>query len=335
MSEFLKPEQIPELLNGFQSKKILLLAHLRPDGDAAGSLCAVLLLLRRRGFRADAVISAPDIPDSCRGFLPREGLKAEMEINPADYGLFIILDSSRRDRISASFAASGEKLPAPMLVIDHHPDNPGYGEWNCIVPEAAATSEIIAETAFQADWMIPPEAATLLLLGILTDSGSFRFANTTSRTLRTASRLMDAGGKYFQVMNACYFSKPENLARFEADLLCNHVKKACGGKFIYTFFLPELLEKYQIELRNTEQVIEILRAISGPVIAAAIRIESGGFKCSLRSKDPRYSVGRIARTIGGGGHELAAGCTIHADSFQEAEQILLEHVEKELYEIPS
>lgn len=330
MSEILKPEQIPELLNRFLSKKILVLAHLRPDGDAAGSLCAMMLLLRKKGFAAEAVITGSEIPDSCKAFLPSEGLKAESETDPADYGLFIALDSSRRDRISASFAASGEKLSAPMLVIDHHPDNPCYGDWNCIVPDAAATSEIVAEIAFRDNWTMPKEAATLLLLGILTDSGSFRFSNTTARTLRTASKLMEAGGEYFRVMDACYFSKPENMARFEADLLCNHLRKAFGGKLIYTFFQPELLEKYQIELRNTEQVIEILRAIAGPVIAATIRIEAGGFKCSLRSKDRRYSVGRIARAIGGGGHEMAAGCTINAGSFEEAERILLETVEKEL-----
>jgi len=330
MNEILTPEQIPELLKRFRSRKILLTAHVRPDGDAIGSLCAAMLLLREQGFQAEAVVTASDIPDSCKEFLPKEGLKAEAETDPADYGLFIALDSSRRDRISASFAASGEPLPAPLLVIDHHADNPCYGEWNCIVPDAAATSEIIAGTAFSAGWMVSPATATLLLLGLLTDTGSFRFANTKANTLRAASRLMEAGGAYSKVMDACFFSKPENMARFEADLLCNHLKKAIGGKFIYTYLLPELLEKYRIELRNTEQVIDILRAIAGPVIAATIRIEADGFKCSLRSKDRRYSVGRIGRALGGGGHEMAAGCTIHADSFDEAAQILLEQVEKEL-----
>ena len=330
MNEILTPEQIPELLKRFRSRKILLTAHVRPDGDAIGSLCAAMLLLREQGFQAEAVVTASDIPDSCKEFLPKEGLKAEAETDPADYGLFIALDSSRRDRISASFAASGEPLPAPLLSIDHHADNPGYGEWNCIVPDAAASSEIIAGTAFSAGWKVSPAAATLLLLGLLTDTGSFRFANTKANTLRAASRLMEAGGAYSKVMDACFFSKPENMARFEADLLCNHLKKALDGRFIYTCLLPELLEKYRIELRNTEQVIDILRAIAGPVIAATIRIEADGFKCSLRSKDCRYSVGRIGRALGGGGHEMAAGCTIHAGSFDEAAQILLEQVEKEL-----
>lgn len=334
MSEQLKAEQIPELLARFRSGRILLLAHVRPDGDALGSLCGTLLLLRSRGFNVEAVL-AETFPDYYRDFLDLDGLKKETEIDPADYGLFIVLDSSRRDRIAGAFAASGEKLPAPMLVIDHHPDNPRYGEWNCIVPEAAAASEIIAATALAAHWEIPAAAATHLLLGILTDTGSFRFANTTPQTLQTAAQLMAAGGEYFRIIDACYFSKPESMARFEAELLCSHLKKAFGGRFIYTFLAPELLEKYQIELRNTEQVIEILRAISGPAVACTIRTEPDGFKCSLRSKNPRCSVGRIARAIGGGGHEMAAGCTIHAASLDEAEKILLEQVEKELNEIPS
>ena len=146
---------------------------------------------------------------------------------------------------------------------------------------------------------------------------------------------MEAGGEYDRVIGACYFSKPENMARFEADLLCNHLKKACSGRFIYTFLAPELLEKYQIELRNTEQVIEVLREIAGPIISATIRLEADGFKCSLRSKDQLFSVGRIARAVGGGGHEMAAGCTIAVSSLAEAERILLEHVEKELNEKPS
>ena len=105
--------------------------------------------------------------------------------------------------------------------------------------------------------------------------------------------------------------------------------------FLYAFMSPELLNKYRIDLRNTEQVIEVLRAINGPTVVATVRVEPGGFKCSLRSKDPRDSVGRIARGIGGGGHELAAGCTIAFPSFGEAEQILLQYVEKELNEKPS
>ena len=334
MSELVTLDRIPGLLEKFRSGRILLAAHVRPDGDALGSLCGLTELLRRQGFHAETVLPQ-DVPDYYLDFLPREGMPEETAVHPEDYALVIALDSSRRDRVSTPWIASGTKLSVPLLVIDHHVDNPLYGDWNCIVPSAAATSEIIAELSRTAKWEMTSAAATHLLIGILTDSGAFRFTNTSPQTLRTAADLMAAGGEYNRIMTACYFSKPENMALFEADLLCNHLKKACGGRFIYAYLAPELLEKYQIELRNTEQVIDILRAISGPVIAATIRQESGGFKCSLRSKDKHYPVGRIARAIGGGGHEMAAGCTISVSTCEQAEQILLEHVEKELNEIPS
>ncbi|MBO4632545.1 MAG: bifunctional oligoribonuclease/PAP phosphatase NrnA [Lentisphaeria bacterium] len=334
MSKTLTSDRIPELLHRFQSGRILLATHLRPDGDALGSLCGMMLLLQRQGFQADALLPE-SVPDYYQEFLPEKGLLKETEVRLSDYALILVLDAARRDRVAAAMIASGEQLPIPLLVVDHHPDNPQFGDWNCIVPQAAADSEIIADMALKAKWEITPAAATHLLIGILTDSGSFRFTNTTPQTLRTAANLMEAGGEYQRIMNACYFSKPENMARFEADLLCNHLKKACGGRFIYAYLAPELLDRYGIELRNTEQTIEILRAVSGPAIAATIRKEPDGFKCSLRSKDPRYSVGRIARSIGGGGHEMAAGCTIPVPAFEQAEQILLEYVEKEINENPS
>lgn len=334
MSEPVTVAQIPGLLERFRNGRILLVTHLRPDGDALGSLCGMLGLLRDCGFVADAVLPE-SVPDYYREFLPADGLLSESEVRLPDYGLIIVLDASRRDRASASWIASGEPLPMPLLVLDHHPDNPLYGDWNCIVPDAAATAEVIALLASEAGWRLSPAAATHLLIGILTDSGSFRFRNTSPRALRTAAGLMEAGGDYDRVINACYFAKPENLARFEADLLCNHLRKAFGGRFLYAFMAPELLAKYQIDLRNTEQVIEVLRAIAGPTVVATVRVESGGFKCSLRSKNPHCSVGRIARAVGGGGHELAAGCTIAAETFAEAEPILLQHVEKELNENPS
>ena len=334
MSGLLCLDRVPGLLRQFQSGRILVLTHVRPDGDALGSLCGLLELLRGEGFQADAVLPE-SVPDYYLEFLPEEGLLAEGAVDLSRYSLILALDAARRDRVAFVRIAEDENNSVPLLVIDHHADNPLYGEWNCVVPAAAATSEIVAELAAAAGWKMTPAAATHLLIGILTDSGTFRFTNTTPQTLRIASGLMEAGGEYGRIMNACYFSKPENLARFEADLLCNHLKKGCGGKFVYAYLSPELLEKYRIELRNTEQVIEILRAISGPVIAATVRRESGSFKCSLRSKDRRCSVGRIARAIGGGGHEMAAGCTITVPAFEQAEQILLANVEKEINENPS
>lgn len=333
MSASLSLEETAQYLTGLKGKgKILLAAHVRPDGDALGSVFGLLTVLRENGFDAET-ISPENIPDYFREFVPETGMVAQPSADDLKkYILFIPLDSARRDRVAAVFFAEGNAFPIETLNIDHHPDNPLFGDRNVIVSNAGATAEIVTNLARTAGWKISAKAATLLLIGILTDTGGFRFRNTSPGTLRTASYLMEAGGEYDHVINACFFSKPEGMARFEADLLCNHLKRAFDGRFLYVYFEPEVLSHYGIELRNTEQVIEILRAIAGPVIVATIRKEQGGFKCSLRSKDTKYSVGRVARNIGGGGHELAAGCSIKTDSLDEAVQILLSNVEKELNE---
>ncbi|OQA88940.1 MAG: Bifunctional oligoribonuclease and PAP phosphatase NrnA [Lentisphaerae bacterium ADurb.Bin242] len=329
----LSTQELAAFLQGFRSdRKILLATHVRPDGDALGSLCGLLLILLENGFDAAALLPG-SVPDYYRPLLPEKGLitaepsAEELQI----YALMIVLDSATRDRVSADFFKKPGPLPQ-SIGIDHHPDNSGYCDLNHLVPAASATAEILYALADAARWKIGGEAATHLLIGILTDTGAFRFTNTSARTLRAAAALMDAGGDYTRIMNTCFFSKSENMALFEAELLCTGMKKACGGKFMYAYFTPELLAKYKIELRNTEQVIEILRSISGPVIVGVIRLENGGFKCSLRSKEKHYSVGRIARSLGGGGHEMASGCTITASSVEEAEAILVNHVEMELNE---
>ena len=116
------------------------------------------------------------------------------------------------------------------------------------------------------------------------------------------------------IIRNCFLSKQENMARFEADRLCNHLKKAFGGRFAWFYLDPALLEKYGVDLRNTEQVIEALRAIDGVVVAAVIRREKEGFKVSLRSKSRHVSVGRIARRLNGGadaGDAGAENCNIN------------------------
>lgn len=327
-------EQTAEYLHSFCGKgKILVTAHERPDGDALGSVCGFLTLLRENGF--DACGIQPDsMPDYFHEFLEKDLFVPEPgDDELKEYALFIVLDSARKERVCAGFY-SGERVqfPFPVLNIDHHIDNSAYADNDLIVPAAASTTEIVANLAATCRWKMSGKAATYLLIGLLTDTGGLRFRNTSPAALRCAADLEEAGGAYDQVINACFFSKPENMARFEADLICNHLCKAFDGRFFYAYLSPELLQTYKIELRNTEQVIENLRAISGPSIVATIRKEGGAFKCSLRSKDPRYSVGQVARNIGGGGHELAAGCTIRVSELEDALAILLKFVEKELNE---
>ena len=310
--------------------RILLMTHERPDGDAIGSLCGMYFILRENGFFVDALIPGA-VPDMYQDFVPSGLITSITTLGVECYSLLITLDTSTRIRISAP-CIKEDGIPIPCLNIDHHPDNERYGEACYIVPTASSTAEIVLAIAREANLMISPVSATLLLLGITTDSGCFRFDNTTPEALRGAARLLELGADRAHIIRNCFLSKPENMARLEADLLCNHLKKAFGGQFAWFYLDPALLEKYGVDLRNTEQLIEALRAIDGVVIAAVIRKEKEKFKVSLRSKSKRISVGRIARRLNGGGHEMAAGCQIDVPTIAEAEEILANNVENELNE---
>ena len=141
---------------------------------------------------------------------------------------------------------------------------------------------------------------------------------------------MELGADHKRIIVSIFSSRPERFVRLEAEFALNRLKTAFGGKFAWMYLDPEVLAKYGVEMRETDSLIEIPRNIDGVEIAATLRPEKDGWKASLRAKREPYSAGRIARALGGGGHEMAAGCTITAPTMEEAEKILLQYVETEL-----
>ena len=317
-SEFLS------ILRSVGSGPILIATHERPDGDAIASLGAAVSILRENGFQATAILPDP-APDGYAEFLPEnvvvsaEGMEAS---------LFIAVDCSTRKRVAAGGYPIGNC--GEILNIDHHPDNEQFGTLPILNSAACSASQIVYTLFRDNGFHISPENATRLLLGVITDSGCFRFDNTSADALRTAAELMELGADYHRIILATYCSKPENMVRLEAELVTHHLKTAFGGRFAWMVLDRELLERFGVEIRNTETLIEIPRNIAGVEFAATLRPENGGFKLSLRSKNPPYSAGRIARALNGGGHEMAAGGFIPVSSVEEAEAILVKHVETEL-----
>ncbi len=309
---------------------ILIVTHERPDGDAIGSASGLWTLLTENGFPA-TILLPDDAPDAYKMFLPADAvLTAEKDFNR--FALAVSVDSSTPQRTGLGKGKNTAMITIPFAALDHHPDHVEFAQCTYVDPAACSASEIIYELALAADWKISPAAATRLLLGVVTDTGGFRFDNTTPRAHRAAAALMEHGADQHLVMERAYFSKPFNMAQFEAELFCNWLRTALDGKFAWFMITPELLKKYNIDIRNTENLIEMIRSIEGVTVAALIKPCSmpGFFKVSLRSKDPAVSVGRIARLLNGGGHEMAAGGTLTAQTPEEAEEILLKHVEKEI-----
>ena len=319
------PQAFQNALEGAKNRGnglILIAAHCRPDGDAVSSVCSAAAILRDAGYNAVGILPEP-VPDSCLPFLPEEYIIRSSEgLSPE---LFIIVDCSNPERI----AADGFEPSCPVINIDHHPDNSQKADLSLVRPECCAAAEALFRLFTDCGFKITPENATRLLLGILTDSGCFRFDNTSPEALEAAAALIRLGANRSRIVLEAFSNRDPGLVRLEADLLNNHLKTAFDGRAAWFVLTPDLLQKYGVEVRNTETLIDSVRNIRGVEIAALLRDEPDGYKLSLRSKNARYSVGRIARRLNGGGHEMAAGGYIYAANAEEAGEILTKQIQME------
>ena len=305
----------------------LLFTHVRPDGDALGSSFGLRDALRASGKWADVVIPY-DMPDRYRKFFNG----AVTGVSPEEakrYDRIIILDCATPERIeSGNFDFSGCCIP--ILNLDHHRGNTtcSIAGVSHVDPEASSTCQLAFELAQECGLNITKEAATSFLIGMMTDTGNFRFANTSGDTLRSAAKLLDAGAELESAVNTIYFSKSMRQRNFETDLVSNALKFVSNGRIAYAYITDQMLEKHNFSLKEDEGIIDILREIDSVVFAVLIHRKDGAFKLSMRSKDRRYPVGPVAREYGGGGHDLAAGATIEADDIDGVLDKIIPRLEK-------
>lgn len=301
------------------SKRPLLATHLKADGDAIGSTLGLALFLRSLG-KTPTVLFPEGIPELYR-IAPAEFV-TEVGNSWDDFDLVILLDCAIDKR--AGFGIAGgvpAEVSGKLQVIDHHPDNPSYGRWNCIAP-MAATAELVLALCECSGNAVPAAAADWLLTGIVTDTGGFRFDNTGAETFRSAAELLDRGASLNKVMNRVFFNKPYRQQLFEAELVSSCFHWASNGRMGWASITPELLAKYDFSLSNAEGVIDQLRCIAGAEVVAIISLRDQGCRVSLRSKNPAVPVAELAHKYHGGGHAMAAGMTIATQDFAAVEALL-------------
>ncbi len=298
------------------AENILLATHLKPDGDAIGSTLGLAEFLKSINKKVSVVL--PDgIPDLYK--LQNYNFLKALPDDHAAFDLFILLDTAVPAR--AGFTANGyvpECIKDRLQLIDHHPDNPLYGHWNCVI-QRAATAEIVFELCESFSCRIPESCADFLLMGLLTDTGGFRFDNTNPAALRSGAKLLELGAHLNKVVNQIYFNKPYKQQLFEAELLEKYLHWTCNNKVAWAVVTPELIAKYNFDQRNSEGVIDILRAISGTEVVAIISRRSGkSCRISMRSKNLRRPVIDLAHKFNGGGHAMAAGMSVDFETLEEA-----------------
>ena len=310
-----------------EGNDFLLLTHVNPDGDAIGTTLGLAHILKDNGKRVTAYLHST-LPEAYETFAGN--IQTIIGDLPPlhSFATIVCLDFSSPNRFG--------DLPfheLPSINIDHHVDNQNFCKDNFVFPAAAATAEIIFHAARGVrHWRISPNAATLLLLGLIMDTGRFQFHNTTPAALRAAAELIELGANHAEIITAMFLSKPLNMAKMEAEIICDHLKTAHNGRFAWFHLQDDTISQFKVNPNETEHLIDRIREIKGFEIVAIIRDteEKGKFRVSLRSRNPNTPVGPVARRLGGGGHDLAAGCSINAETIETAEQKLLAEIAQAL-----
>jgi phosphoesterase RecJ-like protein len=289
-----------------ENQTFVVMSHLRPDGDAIGSVIALALALKGAG--KEVTVWNHDGPMEKLRFLPGSDLIAKPPATPQDFDVALVLDTSTQPRLGDSLAAVRKaKL---WINLDHHISNTGFGDLVYIDVPAPATGQIVFELIRAAGYPLTPAIADNLWAAIATDTGSFQYSNTSARTFEIGAELIAAGVDVGKISEQLFQTHPRRRLELLRALL-NTMQFTCDGRAA-SFSLP-LATAAQIGAgpEDTEGLIDTLRSTEGVLVAAFFEeLEGGRVRVSMRSKDPRYDVCKICAQFGGGGHILASGARI-------------------------
>ena len=289
-----------------EADEVALATHVNPDGDALGSLMAATLGLQQLGKKTHATWGTRGltVPYSYT-FLPGIGSVVDPDDLP-DVDTVLALDCGAADRLGE--LEKYAKGAANLINVDHHPGNENFGTHNLVVTTASSTAEIVARLLQDLGVDIDQSIATCLYTGIVTDTGRFQYSNSSPDTLRLAADLLEFGVDAQAVAHEVFESSPFNFLKLTGRVLDRAVLIE-EESFVYSWFTRADLAETGVSIDETEKLIDLVRQTRAATVAALFKEnEDGRFRVSLRSKGPA-SVGHVARALGGGGHELAAGFT--------------------------
>ncbi len=308
------PRQLLEAL-GRPRRETLMLGHVHPDGDVLGTLLGLGMALERAGWAV--VMAGPHPIPEALAFLPGAERWQVWTKAPRAFDTIILTDCPNHARTEGLL--EGARGPdSAVLNVDHHPDNRRYGTLNWLDPSAAATGEMVFDLIRALGCPITPAIAINLFTAIHTDTGSFRYSNTTPRTFRIAGELTALGAEPALVSDWLYQRRPQDALTTLGDVL-RRVRVSPDGRVAWLTLPRDLASDAFVA---AEDLVTYPRSIGGVKVALLLREEGPGrVKASLRGKGD-VPVNRIAHRFGGGGHENAAGCTV-SGTLDEAERQLL------------
>jgi phosphoesterase RecJ-like protein len=298
--------------------RVAAICHENPDGDTVGGAIAVALIAERLGTPA-TVVSADGVP-AVFDFLPLSG--DVRTAPPPDADLAVICDAATLERVGSVARDHADWFATtPVVNIDHHVTNNGFGRLNIVDAAAAATCEVIAELLPHLGVQADREIATALMTGIVRDSHGFAAPATRPRTLHLAADLLEAGARLSEIHRRILAEMPYATMALWGRLLSASRAEA-DGRIVYTTLMPSMLEETGTAQEDADGLAEFLANTRDAAITILFR-ELGPTQTRVSFRvNPPVDATALAAPFGGGGHVARSGCTVHGPASEAVPRVL-------------
>lgn len=297
--------------------RFLLLTHVHPDGDALGSVLGMAWVLKHLG--KEVVVAHEEPMPERFSYLPGIGEVRSVDEVTDVFPAAVSVDCADLRRLGKA----AEKLTAEtrLLNVDHHVTNDRFGTENLVDPYASASCQIVSELAKHLGVPLAGETAICLYTGLFTDTGGFRYSNTSSAVLRLAAEMIDGGLDPYPIALQAVETVTEKQLRLLVAAL-DGLRTAAKGKIAYLAVTRQMMEETGTGVEDTQELVNYARNLAGVEVGVMFREERDNeIKVSLRAKQ-EVNVSQIAAQFGGGGHPRAAGCTVPGPLDKAIRQVL-------------
>lgn len=289
----------------------LIITHMRPDGDTLGSAAGLCSALREAGKTAHVLYNN----QTTKRYAPYMHNYWSEDFSPD----FVISTDIATEALFPSNA--GMYKGRVDLAIDHHPSNSEFAKHTLLDASCASCGELVYELVIELSGKISAETAKLLFIALTTDTGCFRYGNTTADTHRIASLLIKAGAPGAEINKKLFRTKTRSRVMIESEIL-NAIEFSRDSQIATVVVTGEMIERAGADEDDLEDIAAIHGQIEGVVVSITVReVEGGISKISVRT-NKLVDAGAICAELGGGGHAMAAGVTLDCNVWEAKEKIL-------------
>ena len=325
MKDLKVADKIVEAIHTYQS--FLIVSHFRPDGDAIGSQIALGDFLEQLGKKV-TYLNEHQIPERFKFLRGADRIQLAPS-EPPLVEVLIILDTATLERVGESILPLIKEIPL-SINIDHHTSNRAYCDLNYIDDESPATGEILYDFFKNYDFTISPIMRDALYTAVSTDTGSFQYQSTTTKTYQMAADLVAQGLKVGEINAKIYQEYPYRRITL-MKVLFQTLERSDDQKIAWWSLTHSMKKEVGFQAGDSEDMIDVIRGIKGVVIAICFEeVDSAQIRISLRSKSSKIDVNKIAKLFGGGGHTAAAGILMKETTLASSIEKLVETVKKSL-----